>query len=220
MAGTSRCTRAPVHRTGLYRSHVKRLLDVTVSVSALVLLAPLLLATGIAVRVKLGRPVLFRQPRPGLGERVFEICKFRTLTEERGTDGRLLPDEARLTGFGRWLRSTSIDELPELFNVVKGDMSLVGPRPLLVDYLPLYTPTQRRRHDVRPGLTGLAQVRGRNMLSWEEKFEADVEYVDSYSLCLDVTIIAQTVASVLRREGISQEGSATVGAFSGSVQDG
>lgn len=199
----------------MYRTVGKRAVDVVLASAALVALSPVIGAVGVLVRVKLGSPVLFRQARPGLGGRVFEMYKFRTMTSERDESGELLPDSVRLTGFGRWLRSTSLDELPELVNIVKGDMSIVGPRPLLVEYLGLYDERQARRHEVRPGLTGLAQVRGRNLLSWEEKFEADVEYVDRVSFRLDAWIVARTVINVLRRDGIAAQGTSTAHPFLG-----
>jgi len=198
---------------------VKRLLDVGLSLLALVVLAPVLAALGILVRLKLGSPVLFRQRRPGLKGIPFELLKFRTMTDARGADGQLLPDAERLTPFGQWLRRTSLDELPELWNVLCGEMSLVGPRPLLMEYLPLYTPEQARRHDVRPGITGWAQVNGRNALSWEDKFRLDVWYVEHQSLALDLRIIGLTAWKVLRREGISAAGEATMAKFTGSRPD-
>jgi len=170
------------------------------------------------VRRKLGRPVLFRQSRPGLHERSFEIRKFRTMTDDRDTDGNLLADSERLLPFGRFLRSTSLDELPELWNVLKGEMSLVGPRPLLMEYLDLYSEEQARRHEVRPGITGWAQVNGRNALTWEEKFDLDVWYVDNHSLWLDLKILILTIARVFKREGVSQEGHATMERFQGSTK--
>jgi lipopolysaccharide/colanic/teichoic acid biosynthesis glycosyltransferase len=172
----------------------------------------------IQVRRKLGRPVLFRQTRPGLHARPFKLCKFRTMTDERGADGDLLPDSERLLPFGRTLRSTSVDELPELWNVLKGEMSLVGPRPLLMEYLRLYSKEQARRHEVRPGITGWAQVNGRNTLTWEEKFELDIWYVDNQSLWLDLRILCMTLAKVVRREGVSQAGHDTMEKFRGSLK--
>jgi len=169
------------------------------------------------VRLRLGRPVLFRQRRIGLQEQSFEFLKFRTMTDERDADGKLLPDEVRLTPFGRFLRATSLDELPQLWNVIKGDMSLIGPRPLLPEYLPRYSEFQRRRHEVKPGITGLAQILGRNTLSWERKFELDVQYVDACSFLMDARIILLTLISVIRREGISQTGHATAAPFLGSA---
>lgn len=202
----------------LYRTYGKRAVDVVAGTGALVVLSPVIAAVGVLVRVKLGSPVLFRQRRPGLGGEVFELYKFRTMTDERDESGELLPDSKRLTAFGKMLRETSLDELPELVNIVRGDMSLVGPRPLLVEYLPLYDERQARRHEVRPGLTGLAQVRGRNLLSWEDKFEADVEYVENVSLALDASIVLRTVLQVLRRDGIAGEGTATMQPFRGRAK--
>lgn len=194
---------------------MKRLFDLLAALLALLLLAlPLLLLIWL-VRRKLGSPVFFHQVRPGLDGKPFEMVKFRTMTDERGPDGQLLPDAVRLTPFGRFLRSTSLDELPELWNVLKGDMSLVGPRPLLMEYLPLYTSEQARRHEVRPGVTGWAQVNGRNAISWEEKFELDVWYVDHQSLWLDIKILWLTVKKVLVRDGISAAGEATMSKFTG-----
>ena len=173
-----------------------------------------------AIRCKLGVPVLFRQQRPGLGGRPFWLLKFRTMTDACDACGNLLPDAARLTSFGLFLRATSLDELPELFNVLKGDMSLVGPRPLLMQYLERYTPEQARRHEVRPGITGWAQVNGRNAITWEEKFRLDVWYVDNWSLWLDIKIIAMTIWKILKREGISQPGEATMTEFMGTESNG
>lgn len=196
---------------------MKRFFDITVSALALLLLAlPLLLLIWL-VRRKLGSPVFFRQVRPGLNGLPFEMVKFRTMTDARGPDGLLLPDAVRLTPFGRFLRSTSLDELPELWNVLKGEMSLVGPRPLLMEYLPLYSPEQARRHAVRPGVTGWAQVNGRNAIGWEEKFALDVWYVDHQSLWLDIKILWLTVKKVLVRDGISAAGEATMSKFTGST---
>lgn len=195
---------------------MKRLFDVLISVLGLSILALPLAVLVLLVRRKLGRPVLFRQVRPGLHGRPFEMVKFRTMTDERGADGALLPDAKRLTPFGQFLRASSLDELPELWNVIKGDMSLVGPRPLLMEYLPFYTREQARRHDVRPGITGWAQVNGRNAISWEDKFVLDVWYVDHRSLWLDMCILGVTVGKVLRRDGISSAGEATMTRFTGS----
>ena len=195
---------------------MKRLFDVVVSACALLVLALPLLVVIWMVRRKLGSPVFFTQVRPGMHGKPFKMVKFRSMTSERGTDGELLPDAERLTPFGRFLRSTSLDELPELWNVLKGDMSLVGPRPLLMEYLPLYSPEQARRHEVRPGITGWAQVNGRNAISWEDKFKLDVWYVDHCSLWLDIRILWLTVKKVLVREGISAAGEATMGKFTGS----
>lgn len=194
---------------------MKRFFDLIVSSLALLLLGiPLVLLIWL-VRRRLGSPVFFRQTRPGMQGKPFKMVKFRTMTDARGADGELLPDATRLTSFGRFLRSTSLDELPELWNVLKGDMSLVGPRPLLVEYLPLYSPDQARRHEVRPGITGWAQVNGRNALSWDEKFKLDVWYVDNQSIWLDIKILWLTVKKVLVREGISAAGEATMSKFTG-----
>ncbi len=200
------------------RSHfpVKRLFDVIVSALALLFLSPLLSLLVLLVRVKLGSPILFRQERPGLGGKPFTLIKFRTMTSATDTQGNLLPDSQRLTPFGKFLRASSLDELPELWNVVKGEMSLVGPRPLLMQYLPLYTPEQMRRHEIRPGITGWAQINGRNNVSWEEKFEMDTWYVDNHSLKLDLIILWQTITKVLRRTDINQAGSATAEKFMGN----
>ncbi len=198
---------------------VKRIFDVAASASALIVLGLPLLLIGLVVRMKLGSPVLFRQQRPGLHGRPFTMLKFRTMTDARDAFGNLLPDAERLTLFGRWLRSTSLDELPELINVLRGDMSLVGPRPLLMEYLPLYSAEQARRHEVRPGITGWAQINGRNALRWEEKFALDVWYVDNWSLGLDLRILALTVLRVVRRDGISAQGEATMPKFQGSRAD-
>ncbi|MCS6923723.1 MAG: sugar transferase [Fimbriimonadales bacterium] len=193
-------------------------MDVLLSCAALALLSPLMLALALLVWRKLGRPILFRQLRPGLHGKPFVMYKFRTMTDARDAQGNLLPDSERLTPFGKWLRSTSLDELPELFNVLKGDMSLVGPRPLLMEYLDRYTPEQARRHEVKPGITGWAQIHGRNALSWDEKFQLDVWYVDNWSLWLDLKILWRTLWIVLRREGISAEGHATMPEFRGSSE--
>ena len=194
---------------------MKRLFDFAFALLGLIALAFPLLILIVLVQRKLGSPVFFHQVRPGLNGKPFEMIKFRTMTDERGTDGQLLPDSVRLTSFGRFLRATSLDELPELWNVLKGDMSLVGPRPLLMEYLPLYSKEQARRHEVRPGVTGWAQVNGRNAISWEEKFELDVWYVDHQSLWLDVKILWLTVKKVLVRDGISAAGEATMSKFTG-----
>ncbi|ABM43168.1 Undecaprenyl-phosphate galactose phosphotransferase [Acidovorax sp. JS42] len=195
---------------------MKRLFDIVVSAGALLVLALPLLVLVWMVRRKLGSPVFFTQVRPGMHGKPFKMVKFRSMTSERGPDGELLPDAVRLAPFGRFLRATSLDELPELWNVLKGDMSLVGPRPLLMEYLPLYSPEQARRHEVRPGITGWAQVNGRNAISWEDKFKLDVWYVDHRSLWLDIKILWLTVKKVLVREGISAAGEATMGKFTGS----
>lgn len=195
---------------------MKRLFDVVIAGLALLVFSVPLLLLMVLIRRRLGSPVFFRQMRPGLHGRPFMMVKFRTMTDARGADGELLPDAERLTAFGRFLRASSLDELPELWNVLKGDMSLVGPRPLLMAYLPLYSPEQARRHEVRPGITGWAQVNGRNALSWEDKFRLDVDYVDNRSLLLDLKILWLTVRKVLIREGISAQGEATMPAFTGS----
>lgn len=198
------------------RTPTKRVVDVAVSSLALAMLSPVLAILALVVRQRLGSPVLFRQVRPGLNGKPFEMVKFRTMRDAVGPDGKPLSDAERLTPFGRLLRSTSLDELPGLWNVFKGDMSLVGPRPLLMEYLPLYSPEQARRHDVRPGVTGWAQVNGRNAISWDEKFQLDVWYVDHQSLRLDLKILFLTVLKVIKRDGISAEGSATAEKFEGS----
>ncbi len=194
---------------------MKRSFDALVSAAALIVASPVLIVLAVIVRIKLGSPILFSQDRPGRGGRSFRMYKFRTMTDLRDEDGGLLSDAERLTAFGRLLRSTSLDELPELWNVLKGDMSLVGPRPLLVEYLERYTPEQARRHEVRPGITGLAQVSGRNAVSWEERLALDVWYVDHRSLWLDLKILLKTVGKVLRREGVSSPGQATMSEFKG-----
>jgi len=196
---------------------LKRVFDFIVAAVALIILSPVLIALAAAIRWKLGAPVLFRQQRPGLNGRPFWLLKFRTMNDARNEDGVILPDAQRLTAFGRFLRAASLDELPELFNVLKGDMSLVGPRPLLMQYLDRYTPEQARRHEVRPGITGWAQVNGRNAITWEEKFKLDVWYVANRSLWLDVQIIAMTIWKILKREGINQAGQATMEEFKGSL---
>jgi sugar transferase EpsL len=200
----------------MYHRSGKRFCDLFVALSAAVILSPVLLLVALLVRIKLGAPILFRQMRPGLNGQPFTIYKFRTMIDTLDADGHLLPDADRLTKFGRVLRSTSLDELPELVNVLKGEMSLVGPRPLLMQYLERYTPEQARRHEVRPGLTGWAQINGRNAITWEQKFELDVWYVDRVSFGLDMKIIALTGWKMLKREGISQPGQATVEFFEGS----
>ena len=197
---------------------LKRLMDVAGSVTGLLVLGPVMVCTAIMVRKRLGSPVLFSQVRPGLGGKPFRMLKFRTMTDARDKSGVLLPDGERLTPFGRFLRASSLDELPELFNVLKGDMSLVGPRPLLMQYLPLYTPEQFRRHHVKPGVTGWAQINGRNAISWEDKFTLDVWYVDNRSFWLDLRILALTVWKVIRREGISAANDATMPVFRGSTK--
>lgn len=195
---------------------MKRLIDILSALLGLIVLGPVLIITAILVRIKLGAPVLFKQKRPGLHTQPFYVYKFRTMTDQRDADGRLLPDEVRLTPLGKLLRRLSLDELPQLLNVVKGDLSLVGPRPLLMQYLPLYSPEQSRRHEVRPGITGWAQVNGRNAISWEEKFKLDVWYVDHQSFWLDLKILWMTFNKVFKREGISQDGHATMPFFKGT----
>ena len=200
----------------LYRNYIKRILDVLLSGTGIVLLSPVYLVLWVLVRSKLGTPVLFKQNRPGKNEKIFKLYKFRTMTDARDENGNLLPDEVRLTSFGKALRATSLDELPELFNILKGDMSLVGPRPLLVKYLPLYNEFQRHRHDVTPGLTGWAQVNGRNTISWEDKFEKDVYYVEHLSFWLDLKILFLSVAVVFRHQGVNSGTDATMEAFTGT----
>jgi len=201
----------------LLMRHIKRLFDLTIAVPSVIVLSPVLALIGILVRMKIGSPVVFRQVRPGLYGRPFVIYKFRTMTDKWDEAGNLLPDGERLARLGRFLRKTSMDELPELFNVIKGDMSIVGPRPLLMQYLDRYTPKQARRHEVKPGITGWAQVNGRNAISWEDKFKLDVWYVDHWSLWLDVKIVAMTGMKVLKREGISQNGEATASEFNPQI---
>lgn len=190
---------------GPYEKYFKRLIDIICSLIAIILLSWLYIIVAILVRIKLGSPVLFTQDRPGKDEKIFKMYKFRTMTSETDEDGNLLPDVKRLTSFGKWLRSTSLDELPEIINILKGDMSIVGPRPLLVKYLPLYNEEQRHRHDVKPGLTGLAQVNGRNTITWEDKFKYDVEYSKNVCFCNDIKIIFMTIYKVLKKDGISSE---------------
>lgn len=201
---------------GLYKRFIKRPMDFMLSFIAIIVLSPVFLIVAFLVRIKLGSPVLFKQKRPGLNEKIFLMYKFRTMTDERDVKGELLPDSFRLTKFGRFLRSTSLDELPELFNILKGDMAVIGPRPLLVNYLPLYDTQQKRRHEVRPGLSGLAQVRGRNSISWEDKFNLDLEYISSVSFIRDWEIIFLTLKKVFVREGISSENAATIKPFKGT----
>lgn len=204
----------------MYGKYVKRMMDIILSLAGIILLSPVLLVLWILVRVKLGSPALFTQQRPGKNEKIFKLYKFRSMTDERDGEGNLLPDEDRLTSFGKKLRSTSLDELPELFNILKGDMSVIGPRPLLIKYLPLYNEVQKHRHDVRPGLTGLAQINGRNAITWEKKFAYDVEYVNNLSFKLDARILWGTVRAVVKREGISSENDATMEAFTGTPPEG
>ena len=200
---------------GPYEAYIKRPLDFCLSLGALIVLSPVMGVTAILVKTKLGSPVIFKQPRPGKDEKIFNIYKFRTMTDERDENGELLPDEVRLTDFGKFLRSTSLDELPELINMVKGDMAVVGPRPLLVRYLDRYSEEQHRRHEVRPGLTGYSQAHGRNALSWEDKFKMDVEYVDHITFIRDAKIVLDTVLAVINRDGISSETSSTMEEFMG-----
>lgn len=206
------------HKVGFYEKYIKRLLDFTLSLLALIILSPVLLVTAALVRIKLGSPIIFHQERPGKSEKIFRLYKFRSMTDERDENGNLLPDDQRLTRFGQILRSTSLDELPELWNILRGDMSIVGPRPLLVKYLPLYNEEQRHRHDVRPGLTGWAQANGRNAISWEEKFKLDVWYVGHISFGVDVKVIFMTAKKVFCRDGISSETSVTMEEFSGAKE--
>ena len=203
---------------GLYERLIKRPQDFLCALLATVVLSPVMLVTAILVRVKLGSPVFFKQERPGKNEKIFKLYKFRTMTSETDSNGKLLPDKDRLTSFGKKLRSTSLDELPELFNILKGDMAVVGPRPLMVKYLPRYNKHQARRHEVRPGFTGLAQVHGRNAISWEEKFDWDVKYVDHITFLGDWKIIFQTIGVVLHHSGISSESSVTMEEFMGSKE--
>ncbi len=202
-----------------YSTIGKRLLDACLSAAGLALALPLILAVALVIRTRIGAPILFTQLRPGRHGRAFVLYKFRTMSDARAPDGELLSDEARLTAVGRWVRKLSLDELPQLWNVLKGDMSLVGPRPLLMEYLPLYSARQACRHEVRPGITGWAQVNGRNAVSWDERFELDLWYVDRLSLGLDVRILLMTVMRVVRPQGISQSGSATMPKFTGSARD-
>ncbi len=205
------------HRAyGPYEKCIKRLLDFILALIAIIVLSPVMLITAILVRTKLGSPVLFTQDRPGLNTKVFKLYKFRSMTDAKDENGNLLPDEERLPEFGKKLRSTSLDELPELFNILKGDMSIVGPRPLLVKYLPRYNAHQARRHEVRPGFTGLAQIHGRNSITWEEKFDWDVRYVDKITFLGDLKIILMTVGTVLSHTGINAEGNATMEEFMGT----
>lgn len=206
------------HRKGFYERFIKRPQDFILSLVALIVLSPVFLVLAILVRSQLGSPVIFKQERPGLNGRIFTLYKFRSMSDARDENGNLLPDDVRLTRFGKILRSTSLDELPELVNILKGDMSIVGPRPLLVRYLPLYNEHQARRHEVRPGFTGYAQVHGRNAITWEDKFDKDVYYVDHVSFLVDWRIILRTVLTVLKREGISSSSSVTMEPFRGTVE--
>ena len=203
-------------KSGIYRRFLKRTMDFVLSLMAIGVLSPVLLIVAILVRVKLGSPILFKQNRPGLNEKIFAMYKFRTMTDEKDESGELLPDSVRLTKFGKMLRATSLDELPELFNILKGDMSIIGPRPLLVQYLHLYNDHQKRRHNVRPGLSGLAQVNGRNAISWEDKFNLDVDYVDNVSFIGDWKIIFLTIKKVFVKEGINSDTTATMEPFEGT----
>lgn len=199
----------------MYAKYIKRMLDFILSLIALIVLSPLMIIIGILVRIKLGRPVIFKQKRPGKNEKIFTLYKFRTMTDEKDEQGNLLADEKRLTKFGKFLRSTSLDELPELWNILKGEMAIVGPRPLLVEYLPLYNEEQKHRHDIKPGLTGLAQITGRNAIQWEEKFKEDIEYVNNITFIQDTKIILKTFIKVFKKDGINQEGNATIRKFEG-----
>lgn len=201
-----------------YQLFGKRILDILLSGIALIVLSPIILIVGFLVRIKLGSPIIFKQERPGKSEKIFSMYKFRTMTDERDHNGKYLPDEIRLTKFGKILRATSLDELPELWNILKGDMSIVGPRPLLVEYLPLYSERQRKRHNVRPGLTGLAQVNGRNAISWEAKFEYDYLYIEDYSFTKDINIIWHTIKKVLKHDGITSNSSVTNEKFTGNEE--
>ncbi|WP_343751495.1 sugar transferase [Lentibacillus halophilus] len=203
-------------KAGFYRKFIKRSMDFILSLIAIIILSPFFFIVALLVRVKLGSPILFKQDRPGLNEGLFTMYKFKTMTDEKDKDGNLLPDDVRLTRFGKTLRSTSLDELPELFNILKGDMSIVGPRPLLVQYLPLYNQYQKRRHEVRPGLSGLAQVSGRNAIHWEDKFDLDVQYVENVSFLDDWKIIFSTLKKVFVKEGINSETAATMEYFKGN----
>lgn len=204
------------YKRTFYEKYIKRLIDFLMALVAIVVLSPILLVVAILVRIKLGSPVLYKQRRPGLNEKIFTIYKFRTMTDEKDENGELLPDEVRLTKFGQILRSTSLDELPELVNILNGSMAIVGPRPLLVQYLPLYNEHQKKRHNVRPGITGYAQVNGRNSISWEEKFDLDVYYVEHIGVALDLKIFFKTIKTVFVRDGISSENSVTMEDFKGT----
>ena len=203
-------------KSGLYRLYFKRPMDFILSLLAITILSPVFIITGVLVRTKLGSPILFKQNRPGLDEKIFTMYKFRTMTDQKDENGELLPDHIRLTKFGKMLRATSLDELPELFNILKGDMSIIGPRPLLVQYLPLYNDQQQRRHEVRPGLSGYAQVNGRNSISWDNKFDLDVQYVDNVTFINDVKIIMLTLKKVFVKDGISSGSSVTMEVITGN----
>ncbi len=198
----------------MYKLYIKRPLDILLSLLAVIVLSPILLLVSVLVLIKMGRPILFKQARPGLNEHIFTIYKFRTMNQAKDEHHQLLPDSQRLTKFGRFLRSTSLDELPELFNIIKGDMSIVGPRPLVIEYLPFYTDQERVRHTIRPGLTGLAQVNGRNISIWEERFEFDIKYVKSCTFLLDISIIIKTILNVFKRKDIGERGSTSPMDFS------
>ena len=202
-------------KDSFYAKYVKRLLDVVLSLCALIVLSPVLLLAALLVRIKLGGPVIFKQQRPGKDEKIFTLYKFRSMTDEKDAEGNLLPDDVRLTKFGRILRATSLDELPELWNILKGDMSIVGPRPLLVEYLPLYNASQRTRHLIKPGLTGYAQISGRNLLTWGERFSLDIEYLEKMSLFQDIKIVANTVFVILKHNDINSATHATMEDFTG-----
>lgn len=203
----------------MYAKYIKRMLDFILSLIALIVLSPLMIIIGILVRIKLGKPVIFKQKRPGKDEKIFTLYKFKTMTDEKDEQGNLLADEKRLTKFGKFLRSTSLDELPELWNILKGEMAIVGPRPLLVEYLPLYNEEQKHRHDIKPGLTGLAQISGRNAIQWEEKFKEDIEYVNNITFIQDTKIILKTFIKVFKKDGINQEGNATMKKFEGTKKE-
>lgn len=200
----------------MYKKYFKRILDFILALLALIILMPVIIVIYILVRIKLGKPAIFKQQRPGKDERIFTLYKFRTMTDEKDENGNLLPDEERLTKFGKILRSTSLDEIPELINIIKGDMSIVGPRPLLVEYLELYNEEQKHRHDVRPGLTGLAQINGRNTADWEQRFNKDIKYINSITLSNDIKIILKTIYKVFKREGISGQNTQTMKKFAGN----
>jgi lipopolysaccharide/colanic/teichoic acid biosynthesis glycosyltransferase len=206
-----------MHKKGFYEKYLKRLFDFFLALIAFVILIPLLIIIAVLIRIKLGSPIIFKQKRPGLNEKIFTLYKFRTMTNKKDNQGVLLPDSERLTKFGNFLRSTSIDELPGLINIIKGDMSIIGPRPLLIEYLKLYNTEQRKRHEVRPGLSGYAQISGRNALEWEDKFKLDVVYVNNVTLKHDIGIILKTILKVIKREGISSSSSVTMEKFRGST---
>lgn len=207
-------------KDGIYRRFIKRPMDFLLSLIAILVLSPVFVVIAILIKIKLGSPIIFKQERPGLNEKIFTMYKFRTMTNDRDENGKLLPNELRLTKFGKLLRSTSLDELPELFNVLKGDMSLIGPRPLLVSYLPLYNEFQRKRHKVRPGLSGLAQISGRNAISWEEKFELDVKYVENITFINDLKIMFSTIKKVVVREGVNSDTTVVAEPFKGNKTEG